>query len=87
MKRVLALLPGLFIVAALVAPGGVLPPRRREHFANHPLHVRPNASTSPTGLSPSQIIAAYSFPTSSSAGAARRSRSSTRTTTRRPRAI
>jgi subtilase family serine protease len=68
-KRVLALLPGLFIVAALVAPGGVLAAAPPEHYANHPLRVRPNATTSPTGLQPSQIIAAYSFSTSSSAGA------------------
>jgi subtilase family serine protease len=40
-----------------------------EHYATHPLRVRPNASTSPKGLSPNAIKAAYGFPTSLSAGA------------------
>lgn len=40
-----------------------------EHYATHPLRVRPNASSSPTGLSPAKIKAAYGFPTSSTAGA------------------
>lgn len=38
-------------------------------FAHTYLHVRPNASTSPTGLSPNQIKSAYNFSTSMTAGA------------------
>lgn len=40
-----------------------------EHYANPPIHVRPNASTSPTGLSPSTIQSVYGFTTSPTAGA------------------
>ena len=40
-----------------------------EHYAHHPLRVRPNASSSPTGLSPATIKSAYGFSTSSTAGA------------------
>lgn len=40
-----------------------------EHYAHNPIHVRPNASTSPTGLSPATIQAAYGFSTSPTAGA------------------
>ena len=40
-----------------------------EHFASHPLRVKPTVTnTSPTGLSPSTIKSVYSFPTSSTAG-------------------
>src|SRR6266498_2142487 len=40
-----------------------------EHYAHHPLHVRPNASSSPTGLSPETIKSVYNFPTGPTAGA------------------
>ncbi|WP_427169603.1 S53 family peptidase [Arthrobacter sp. 92] len=41
-----------------------------EHYASHPLRVKPTVTnTSPTGLSPSTIKSVYSFPTSSTAGA------------------
>ena len=40
-----------------------------EQYANPPIHVRPDASTSPTGISPSLIKSVYNFPTSSTAGA------------------
>lgn len=40
-----------------------------EHYADHPIHVRPNASTSPTGLSPATIQSAYGFSASATAGA------------------
>jgi subtilase family serine protease len=38
------------------------------HFAGHPFRVRGNTTSTPTGLSPAQIRAAYSFPTSATAG-------------------
>jgi subtilase family serine protease len=60
----LALVPlALAILPAVPASGAI------EHYAHHPLHVRPNASTSPTGLSPATIKSAYTFPTSLTAGA------------------
>jgi len=40
-----------------------------EHYASHPLRVRPGVSVSPTGLDPSTIKSAYSFSTNPSAGA------------------
>src|SRR6266545_1788512 len=40
-----------------------------EHYAHHPLHVRPNASSSPPGLSPETIKSVYNFPTGPTAGA------------------
>ncbi|MDQ0212487.1 S53 family peptidase [Arthrobacter bambusae] len=57
----LVLAPGV----AATADGGVA----TEHYASHPLHVRPGVSTTPTGLSPSTIKAAYNFPTGATAGA------------------
>jgi subtilase family serine protease len=41
----------------------------KEHYAHHPFHVRGNATTAPSGLSPAVIKSVYSFPTSSTAGA------------------
>jgi subtilase family serine protease len=61
-----AFILGLFGPAAVFAasPAGSI-----HDFVAHPLfHVKPSATTAPTGLSPSQIKAAYSFPTSSTAG-------------------
>ena len=47
-----------------VCPGPVA-----EGFSRcHAWVLRPKATTSPTGLSPAQILSAYNFPTSSSAG-------------------
>lgn len=40
-----------------------------EHYANPPIHVRPDASTSPIGLSPITIQSAYNFSTDPNAGA------------------
>jgi subtilase family serine protease len=40
-----------------------------ERYARHPIHARPLATTSPTGLSPDQIKSAYGFSTSLTAGA------------------
>ncbi|HEX8939776.1 MAG TPA: S53 family peptidase [Candidatus Limnocylindrales bacterium] len=55
----------------LALPGAATAASTREHYASHPLHVRPNASTSPTGLSPATIKSAYGFSTSATAGAAK----------------
>lgn len=69
MKRTLAIVPALMLVAALVAPVGTLAAAPPEYYANHPLRVQPNASSSPTGLAPAMIQSAYGFSTSSTAGA------------------
>ncbi|BAS11707.1 hypothetical protein AHiyo8_00100 [Arthrobacter sp. Hiyo8] len=63
---------------AATADGGVA----TEHYASHPLHVRPGVSTTPTGLSPGAVKSAYNFPTGATAGPARRSPSWTPTTIR-----
>jgi subtilase family serine protease len=55
--------PGL--AAAATGPNAVV----TEHYASHPLHVRPGVSSAPTGLSPSTIKLAYGFSTSDTAGA------------------
>jgi subtilase family serine protease len=60
---------GLLLVLAVAGPAAVMANSTHEHYASHPLHVKPNASTSPTGLSPATIKSAYNFPTSSTAGA------------------
>lgn len=50
--------------AAVAAPS----PTATEHYATHPLHVKPGVSSAPTGLSPDTIKAAYGFSTSPTAG-------------------
>lgn len=40
-----------------------------EHYATNPIHVRPDASTTPKGLSPSTIKTIYGFTTSPTEGA------------------
>ena len=48
MKRLLAagsMLAALVVLTPGVAPAAAPP----DHYANHPIRVRPNASTSPTG--------------------------------------
>jgi subtilase family serine protease len=55
--------PGL--AAAATGPNAVV----TEHYASHPLRVRPGVSSAPTGLSPSAIKSAYGFSTSGTAGA------------------
>lgn len=69
MKRPLAVVPGLALVALLVAPGGTIGAAPPEHYANHPLRVVPNASSSPKGLSPAMIKSVYGFSTAATAGA------------------
>jgi subtilase family serine protease len=68
-RRLPALAGSLLLAFAIAGPGAVLGISSREHYASHPLHVRPNATTSPTGLSPATIKSAYSFSTSTGAGA------------------
>jgi subtilase family serine protease len=54
--------PGL--ATAATGPNAVV----TEHYASHPLRVRPGVSSAPTGLSPSTIKSAYSFSTDNTAG-------------------
>jgi len=54
---------------SLAVPGSALAGAPVERYATHPLHVKPNASASPTGLSPATIKSVYNFPTSTSSGA------------------
>ena len=68
MRRLLSVLSAGALLAGLAAQPAMAA-SVKEHYASHPLHVRPNASTSPTGLSPATIKSAYGFPTSSTAGA------------------
>jgi subtilase family serine protease len=68
-RRLIALTPMLLVTLGIGGPTAVLGTTIHEHYANHPLHVRPNASTSPRGLSPATIKNVYGFSTSSTAGA------------------
>jgi Predicted protease len=68
-RRLLALATGLLLTLGLAGPAAVAANSTHEHYANHPLHVKPNASTSPTGLSPATIKSAYNFPTDPADGA------------------
>ncbi len=61
----ITLLLSSFVGITSSAHAGALP----EQYAHNPIHVRPNASTSPTGLSPATIQSAYGFSTSPTAGA------------------
>jgi subtilase family serine protease len=67
--RRLSLTAGVLLALVAALPGAVVAASSHEHYAHHPLHVRPGASTSPTGLSPATIKAAYTFSTSPTAGA------------------
>ncbi|HUW78611.1 MAG TPA: S53 family peptidase [Candidatus Nanopelagicaceae bacterium] len=49
--------------------GGAQAGAPAEHYAHNPIHVRPNASATPTGLAPSVIQGVYGFSTSLTAGA------------------
>jgi subtilase family serine protease len=67
MKRLLLVgltLTGLIALTPGVAPAAAPP----DHYANHPIRVRPGASKTPTGLSPATIKSAYGFPTGNTAG-------------------
>ena len=69
MRRDLAAVIGLFLGLGLAGPVPVVAGSPREHFASHPLRVKPNTTSAPTGLSPATIKSVYSFPTGSTAGA------------------
>lgn len=69
MRRLLALATGLLLTLGLAGPATVAAASTHEHYAGHPIHVRPNATSGPTGLSPATIKSAYNFPTSLTAGA------------------
>lgn len=60
-----------FTVVALLglALAGPVGASSAEHFAHTYLHVRPNVSSSPTGLSPATIKSVYGYSTSTTAGA------------------
>jgi subtilase family serine protease len=68
MKRLLAagaLLTALVALTPEVAPAAAPP----DHYANHPIKVRPNVSSTPTGLSPASIRQAYGYSNDPNAGA------------------
>ena len=67
MRRLGSLVAALLLVLAITAPVEAGPPRGMA--AHNYLRVRPNVSSSPTGLSPATVKSAYGFPTSSTAGA------------------
>ncbi|TMD30044.1 MAG: peptidase S8/S53 subtilisin kexin sedolisin, partial [Chloroflexi bacterium] len=67
MRRLASLVAALLLVLAITAPVEAGPPRGLA--AHNYLRVRPNVSSSPTGLSPATVKSAYGFPTSSTAGA------------------
>jgi subtilase family serine protease len=69
MRRTRALALAAIATLALAAPGMVAASSSGGHYAHTYLHVRPFASTSPTGLSPGTIKSAYGFSTSTGAGA------------------
>ncbi|HEY8987531.1 MAG TPA: S53 family peptidase [Candidatus Limnocylindrales bacterium] len=66
MRRFIALLPAVLIGFAAFAP---IASATSERYAHPYTRPQPNASTSPTGLSPATIKSAYSFSTSLTAGA------------------
>ncbi len=66
MRRSIALLPAVLIGLAALAPAASAAGERYAHPYTRP---QPNASSSPTGLSPATIKSAYGFATSSTAGA------------------
>ena len=60
MKRLLvvgSLLTALIALTPGVAPAAAPP----DHYANHPIRVRPNVTSSPIGLSPAKIKSAYNW--------------------------
>ncbi len=69
MKRLFVLVAAVAVLTAVITPATTLALSPGEHYAHHPLRVRPGAATSPTGLSPATIKSVYNFPTSLTAGA------------------
>ncbi len=73
MHRFISLIAGVLLVLGTATSVGAFSEagagNQLEHYAHHPLRVRPNASSSPTGLLPATVKSAYGFSTSSTAGA------------------
>jgi subtilase family serine protease len=65
--RMLAI--GATMALGLALPATAAASSPQEQFANPMFRVRPNVSSSPTGLSPATIKSVYSFPTNMDAGA------------------
>jgi subtilase family serine protease len=65
-----ALLVGSLLLTVIGLTPGVAPAAPpADHYATHPIRVRPNATKAPAGLIPGNIKSVYSFPTSPTAGA------------------
>jgi subtilase family serine protease len=60
-RRLAALAGSMLLVLGIAGPAAVAASSPPEHHANHPLRVRPNVSTSPSGLSPADIKTAYNW--------------------------
>ena len=60
----LALFMATIGVTAAVADS----PAPHDHYANHPIRVRPGATAAPVGLTPATVKGVYGFPTSQTAG-------------------
>jgi subtilase family serine protease len=69
MRILRALAIGAIVAIGLAVPAVAVAKAPADQYAGHPLRVRPNVTTSPTGLSPAQIKTAYNYTTSSTAGA------------------
>jgi subtilase family serine protease len=67
-RRLVPIVAALILALAVAAPVGAAGPPAGV-YAHTYLHVKPNASSSPTGLSPATIKSAYNFSTSQTAGA------------------
>jgi len=67
MKKLLA--AGSLLTAIVLLSPGVAPAAApADHYANHPIRVKPNASRSPSGLMVSDIRAAYGYTSDVTAG-------------------
>jgi len=67
-RRLVPIAAAFILALAVAAPVGAAGPPAGV-YAHTYLHVKPNASSSPTGLSPATIKSAYNFTTSQTAGA------------------
>jgi subtilase family serine protease len=67
-RRVVSAASGLAAVAATAVLLVGSAQAKVEHYAQHPFRVHGNTTSAPAGLSPSQVQAAYGFPTTDSSG-------------------
>lgn len=58
----------LFTATAGVTAAVADSPAPHEHYANHPIRVQPDATTTPAGLAPSTLQGIYGFPAGTTAG-------------------